>query len=238
MRVARLLLIAVGVLIVSVAVERIGLGDELNFETHVRPILKAHCFDCHGAEEEVKGKLDLRLVRLMKRGGETGPAVEPGKPNASLLLQRIKAGEMPPGPAKVSAREIAVLEKWIAGGAKTARDEPAEIGKGLGITDEERSFWAFRPLTRPVVPISNFKSQISNLKSEIRTPIDLFVFAKLQERGLSFGPDADKATLIKRAYFDLIGLPPSRDEVDEFFSAATFATSASIAAEAARSASV
>ena len=216
MRVARLLLIAVGVLIVSVAVERIGLGDELNFETHVRPILKAHCFDCHGAEEEVKGKLDLRLVRLMKRGGETGPAVEPGKPNASLLLQRIKAGEMPPGPAKVSAREIAVLEKWIAGGAKTARDEPAEIGKGLGITDEERSFWAFRPLTRPVVPISNFKSQISNLKSEIRTPIDLFVFAKLQERGLSFGPDADKATLIKRAYFDLIGLPPSRDEVDEF----------------------
>ncbi len=231
MRVARLLLIAVGVLFACVAGERIGHADELTFETHVRPILKAHCFDCHGAEEEVKGKLDLRLVRLMKRGGETGPAVEPGKPEASLLLQRIKAGEMPRGPAKVSAREIAVLEKWIAGGAKTARAEPAEIGKGLGISDEERSYWAFRPLTRPAVPISNFKSQISNLKSEdsnlksdpprrmkseIRTPIDRFVLAKLQERGLSFGPDADKATLIKRAYFDLIGLPPSRDEVDEF----------------------
>ncbi len=223
MRAARFLLIAVGVLIACAAVERIGHAEELTFETHVRPILKAHCFDCHGAEEELKGKLDLRLVRLMKRGGETGPAVEPGKPETSLLLQRIKAGEMPPGPAKVSAREIAVLEKWIAGGAKAARAEPAEIGKGLGITDEERAYWAFRPLVQPRVPSSDLKSEISNLKSQIsnlellsRTPIDRFVLAKLQERGLSFGPDADKATLIKRAYFDLIGLPPSRDEVDEF----------------------
>ncbi|MFM9965285.1 MAG: PSD1 and planctomycete cytochrome C domain-containing protein [Planctomycetaceae bacterium] len=223
MRVARLLLIAVGVLLACVVGERIGQADELTFESHVRPILKAHCFDCHGAEEELKGKLDLRLVRLMKRGGESGSAVEPGKPEASLLLQRIKAGEMPQGPAKVSAREIAVLEKWIAGGAKTAREEPAEIGKGLGITDEERAYWAFRPIVRPRVPSSDLKSQISNLKFqmsdfklECRTPIDGFVLAKLDERGLSFGPEADKATLIKRAYFDLIGLPPSRDEVEEF----------------------
>ena len=198
-------------------------GQELTFETHVRPILKAHCFDCHGAEEELKGKLDLRLVRLMVQGGESGAAINPGKPAASLFLQRIKAGEMPPGQVKVSAREIEVLEKWIVAGAKTARAEPAEIGKGLGITDEERSFWAFRPLTRPVVPISDLKSQISdlkfeisNLKFEIRTPIDRFILAKLQERGLSFGPETDKVTLIKRAYFDLLGLPPSRDEVDEF----------------------
>jgi hypothetical protein len=209
---------------------RIGRTDELTFEAHVRPILKAHCFDCHGAEDEPKGKLDLRLVRLMKLGGESGAAMEPGKPEASLLLQRIKAGEMPPGQVKVSAREIAVLEKWIAGGAKTAREEPAELGKGLGITDEERSFWAFRPVKRPVVPISNFKSQISDLKSEtsnlkseisnlnseVRTPVDAFVLAKLQERGLSLGSNADKETLIKRATFDLIGLPPSREEVDEF----------------------
>ena len=186
-------------------------GEELTFEAHVRPILKAHCFDCHGAEEEPKGKLDLRLARLMKRGGESGPAIEPGKPDVSLLLKRIKAGEMPPGPAKVSAREIETLTKWIAAGAKTAREEPAEIGKGLGITAEERSFWAFQPVKRPVVPISN-------LKSEVRTPIDLFVLAKLQERGLSFGPEAGKRTLIKRAYFDLLGLPPSREETEEFLS--------------------
>ena len=185
-------------------------GQELTFETHVRPILKAHCFDCHGAEEEPKGKLDLRLVRLIVKGGESGAAIEPGKPEASKLLQRIKAGEMPPGQVKVSAREIEVLAKWIAAGAKTARPEPAEIGKGLGITDEERSFWAFRPVKRPVVP------ETRNSKSETRSAVDALVLAKLQERSLSFSPEADKATLLKRASFDLLGLPPSRDEVDEF----------------------
>ena len=187
-------------------------GEELTFEVHVRPILKAHCFDCHGAEEEPKGKLDLRLVRLMKKGGESGPAIDPGKPESSVLLLRIKAGEMPPGPMKVSAREIETLTKWIAAGAKTAREEPAEIGKGSGITDEERSFWAFQPVKRPALP------EIRNPKPEIRNAIDLFVLAKLQERSLSFGPEADKLTLIKRANFDLLGLPPSREETDEFLS--------------------
>ena len=221
----RCLLAGCVVCLVVLAQSRLSCGEELTFEAHVRPILKAHCFDCHGAEEEPKGKLDLRLARLMKRGGESGPAIEPGMPDASLLLQRIKAGEMPPGATKVSAREIETLTKWIAGGAKTAREEPAEIGKGLGITDEERSFWAFQPVKRPAVPISNLKSQISNLKSqisdlksEVRSPIDLFILAKLQERGLSLGPEADKLTLIKRACFDLIGLPPSREETEEFLS--------------------
>ena len=187
-------------------------ADELTFEAHVRPILKAHCFDCHGAEDELKGKLDLRLVRLMKTGGESGSAIESGKPEASLLLQRIKAGEMPPGQVKVSAREIAVLEKWIAAGAKTARPEPAEIGKGLGITEEERAYWAFRPIVRPRLPVAS-NPQPSTLNHQ---PIDQFILAKLQERGLSFGPEADKLTLIKRATFDLIGLPPSREEIEAF----------------------
>ena len=229
-------------------------GQELTFETHVRPILKAHCFDCHGAEEELKGKLDLRLVRLMIKGGESGAVIEPGKPTTSLMVQRIKAGEMPPGQVKVSAREIEVLEKWIAGGAKTARAEPAEIGKGLGITDEERSFWAFRPLTRPATPKTSplplreggrrpgegptaerpTKTATQNEKPDasgsltltlsqgergplqLQSTVDAFVLAKLQERGLLFGPEADKTTLLNRANFDLLGLPPSRDEVDDF----------------------
>ncbi len=220
----------------------LSFGDELTFEAHIRPILKAHCFDCHGAEEELKGKLDLRLKRLMVKGGESGSAIEPGKPEASLLLQRIKAGEMPPGPAKVSAREVQVLERWITDGAKTAREEPAEIGKGLGITDEERSYWAFQPVRRPRVP--HLKSEISNWKSsfvsgkalaagrsaqpsvasanpltsesQIRTPVDAFILDKLQERGLSFAPEADKLTLLRRASFDLLGLPPSRDVTEAF----------------------
>ncbi|TXT26390.1 MAG: hypothetical protein FD138_2855 [Planctomycetota bacterium] len=199
------------VIAVMLFIVRPSRGQELTFETHVRSIFKAHCLDCHGAEEEPKGKLDLRLVRLMRKGGESGAAIEPGKPEASLLLQRIKSGEMPPGQVKVSAREIEVLEKWIAGGAKTARDEPAEIGKGLGITDEERAYWAFRPVKRPAVP------EIRNAKTETRNGVDTFVLSKLQERGLSFGSEADKLALIKRASFDLIGLPPSRDEIDEFF---------------------
>lgn len=185
-------------------------SQELTFETHVRPILKAHCFDCHGAEEELKGKLDLRLVRLMIKGGESGTAIEPGKPDASLFLRRIKSGEMPPGQTKVSAREVELLEKWIAAGAKTTRAEPTEIGKGLGITEEERSFWAFRPVIRPAVP------QWKNPKLEARSSVDVFVLAKLQERDLSFGREAEKGTLLKRAYFDLLGLPPSHNEVEDF----------------------
>lgn len=212
MRARRCLLIPALVAAATLLVASRSHGEELNFEVHIRPILKAHCFDCHGAEAELKGKLDLRLVRLMRVGGELGAAVEPGKPEGSLLLQRIKSGEMPPGQVKVSAREIEVLEKWIAAGAKTARPEPAEIGKGLGITEEERAYWAFRPFVRPQTP-SAAHPQPSTINHQ---PVDRFILAKLHERGLSMGPEADKLTLIKRAYFDLIGLPPSTDEIDEF----------------------
>lgn len=190
----------------------LSVGEDFSFEAHVRPILKAHCLDCHGAEEELKGKLDLRLVRLMKVGGDSGPAIEPGKPEASLLLQRIKSGEMPPGQVKVSARELHVLEQWIVQGAKTARDEPAEIGKGLGITDEERAFWAFQPVKRPRVPT------VVNSKAEIRTPVDAFLLAELRKRELDFGTEADKRTLLNRVTFDLLGLPPSAEELAEFLS--------------------
>lgn len=211
MRVARTLLMTLGAFIAWIVVVDVAQAEELRFETHVRPILKAHCFDCHGAEEELKGKLDLRLVRLMKRGGESGAAIEPGKPDASLLLQRIKSGEMPPGQVKVSTREIAVLEQWIASGAKTAREEPADVGKGIGITDEERSYWAFRPIARPRVPSIPPTHTIENQNSKFRNPIDPFILAKLREREMSLGPEADKLALIKRMTFDLLGLPPSAE---------------------------
>ena len=115
-------------------------ADELTFERHIRPLFRAHCYDCHGSVEELKGGLDLRLRRLALKGGESGSAIAPGDPDGSLLLQRIRSGEMPPGEAKVSAEEIAVLEKWIAAGAKTARPEPESLGKGLGVTPEEREY--------------------------------------------------------------------------------------------------
>jgi len=184
-------------------------ATSLTYETHIRPIFRAHCFDCHGAADEMKGKLDLRLVRLIQKGGESGPAIVPGEPAESYLLQRITKGEMPPGEDSLSTAEIRVIEQWIASGAKTARPEPESIGPGLGITLEERSFWSFQPIRRPVV---------TELSPSARTPIDELILRQAPD-GPGFSPDADRRTLIKRAYFDLIGLPPTPDEMQKWLAA-------------------
>jgi mono/diheme cytochrome c family protein len=181
-------------------------ATELTYESHIRPIFRAHCFDCHGAADELKGKLDLRLVRLMQKGGESGAAIVPGKPSESYLLSRVTNGEMPPGEDSLSAAEIRVIERWIAAGAKTARPEPESIGPGLGVTPEERSFWSFQPIRRPVV---------SELSANARTPIDELILRQMPD-GTTFSPDADRRTLIKRAYFDLTGLPPTSDEMQKW----------------------
>lgn len=181
----------------------------LTFEKDIRPVFRAHCFDCHGATEDVKGKLDLRLVRFLKQGGESGPAIQPGSPDESYLLDRIRSGEMPPGEHRVPAKEVTLIERWIAEGAKTARPEPESIGPGLGITPEERSFWSFQSIRRPdVADLSSFPPE-----ARVRTPIDALVTRSFPD-GAGFAPDADRATLIKRAYFDLTGLPPSAEEME------------------------
>ncbi len=179
------------------------------FESDIRPLLRAHCLDCHGAEEKPEGGLDLRLARFMARGGDSGPALVPGDPAGSLVVARIRAGEMPPGSVKVTPAELATLERWIAAGAPTARPEPETIPPGLGITPEERAWWAFQPLERPPLPEVAHPQQVS-------TPIDTFLLARLEREGLAFGPPADRATLIRRASFDLLGLPPTAEEVEAF----------------------
>ncbi|HEY3789271.1 MAG TPA: DUF1549 domain-containing protein [Urbifossiella sp.] len=98
----------------------------------------------------------------------------------------------------------------MAGGARTLRDEPAKLPPGLGITAEERSYWCYQPLRRSAVPHN------ANSKFPIRNEIDAFVAAKLQEKGLGFSPEADRGTLIRRASFDLTGLPPAQKELDDF----------------------
>ena len=180
-------------------------GDP-TFEKHVRPILKAHCFECHGEGEKLKGGLDLRLRRLLVQGGESGPAVIPGKHQQSLLYQRIVSGEMPPGKKKLSGDEVALIGRWIASGARTAGPEPAELATGLHITPEERAFWAFQPIRRPAVPSVKHSDRT-------RSPIDAFLLARLEAQGLSFAPEADRHTLLRRLNFDLIGLPPTPDEL-------------------------
>lgn len=185
--------------------------ESLTFEQHIRPIFRVHCLDCHGATEELEGTLDLRLVRSMQAGGESGPAIVAGNPDGSHLLDRIRKGEMPPGEKKLTAGDIATIQRWIAAGAKTARPEPESIGPGLGVTAEERSFWSFQPIRRPEVRDgSSWPADV-----RVRTPIDALILQAAPD-GSRFAPDADRRTLIKRAYFDLIGLPPSPDEIQRW----------------------
>ncbi len=198
------------VAIVAIVLYELGSAQaqELSFERHIRPILRQYCFDCHGAAEKKESNLDLRLVRFMKLGGDSGSAVEVGKANDSLLIQRVVDGEMPPGETHLPAAQLEVLRKWIDEGSKTERPEPEQIGPGVPITLEDRDYWAFRPIVRPQVP--EFP-----LNERIRTPIDALL-TQAMPSGLSLSEDADRATLIRRVYFDLVGLPPSMDEFDRW----------------------
>ena len=202
-----------GALLVAIALGVAGWchADDatLSFERDIRPILRAHCLDCHGAEDAFEGNLDLRQVRSMERGGDSGPAIARGDAGASLIVARIRSGEMPPSTLKVTAEELAILERWVAAGAPTTRPEPETIPPGLGITPEEREWWSFRPLVRPPLPAVAHPELVTQ-------PIDAFLLARLERDGLSFSPPADRATLIRRASFDLLGLPPSAEEVDAF----------------------
>jgi len=173
------------------------------FNADVRPILKAHCTDCHGETEKLKGGLDLRLRRLAVAGGESGPAVVPGKAAESLLIERITSGDMPPGKKKLSAAEIDVLRRWVAGGAQVEGPEPDKLAPGLAIVPEDRAWWAFQPVKRPPAPAAGH-------------PIDAFVLAKLREKGLGFNRPADRVALLRRVTFDLVGLPPTPEEAETF----------------------
>jgi hypothetical protein len=173
------------------------------FEKDIRPILKAHCFQCHGEGGKEKGDLDVRLRRLLLEGGEHGPAIVIGQPGMSLLFQKVRDGKMPKDQKKLAAAEIALIREWIAQGAKTARTEP-EDPDAVVVTEEERNFWAFQPIKNPAVPKGT------------KNPIDAFLLRQLKAKGLAFSKAADKRTLIRRATVDLTGLPPSRAEVKNF----------------------
>jgi mono/diheme cytochrome c family protein len=183
--------------------------EKITFEKHVRPILKAHCFQCHGEGETVKGKLDLRLRRFAAAGGDSGPAIEPGNADDSLLVERVESGEMPPGEKQLSKDEISLLRRWITEGAVTARPEPETITDETDLTEEDRAYWAFQPIRRPALPAVQAADRI-------RTPIDAFLLSRLEREKLGFSPEADKITLLRRAKFDLLGLPPTVAEVERF----------------------
>jgi hypothetical protein len=182
-----------------------------SFERDVRPILKARCFPCHGEGQKTEGGLDVRLRRFLVKGGDYGPAIVPGKPEQSYLLDRVKAGEMPPDEdaEELSTEDIALIERWIAAGAKTAHPEPEDLSSGMYITEAERQFWSFQPIEKPDVPAVQHADRV-------RSPIDSFLLARLEERNATYAEEADKQKLLRRAYFDLVGLPPSPEEADAF----------------------
>ncbi len=182
----------------------------VTFEEQIRPILKANCFRCHGGEGEPKAGLDLRLRRLAADGGDSGPAIAPGKRGESLLYERVSRGEMPPTELKLSAAEVELIGAWIDDGAKTLGPEPEKIEPGLQITPEERSFWSFQRVPGEVAVPRPAAAE------RVRTPIDAFLLVELEKHGLAYSDEAAKAPLYTRAHFDLLGLPPDRGELAAF----------------------
>lgn len=181
------------------------------------PIMLRRCTVCHGHRRQ-EGGLSLQSKATMLAGGKSGPAFVPGKPDESLLLKRVHAGEMPPhdrlvevSVKPVESGEISVITDWISAGAPetdilpdVATDEPDPL-----VTDEDRAFWAFQPPRPADLPHVRHPNRIRNA-------IDVFVLQKLEQAGISFAPEVDRTTLIRRASFDLTGLPPDPEEVQLF----------------------
>jgi hypothetical protein len=180
------------------------------FERDILPILIARCAKCHGAKLRMSG-LGLQEAASILKGGDSGPAVVSGAAAQSLLVKRITERSMPPGDeTKVTDAEIELIRRWIDGGAPAALSAGAFTTKEAPeVTEKDRRFWSFQKLARPEAPPCKPRSRIRN-------PIDAFLLAKLQEKGLDFSAEAKRITLIRRAYFDLVGLPPSPEEVDAF----------------------
>ena len=179
-----------------------------SFENDVLPLLAAKCHDCHGSDVQ-EARLDLRSLSEILRGGENGPAIVRGEPHSSLLIDLAASGQMPPEENdKLSAEELALLRRWIKIGAP-ADEKVVALSPHAQVTEADRSYWAFQPPRKAAEPT------VLN-EARVRTPIDRFLLARLEQKGLDFSADADKATLIRRAYLDLIGLPPEPAAVDAF----------------------
>jgi hypothetical protein len=181
-------------------------------EKHIRPVLVANCYQCHSATaKELKGELRLDTREGLRKGGESGAVVVPGKPDASPLIQAMRheeGMEMPPK-EKLPDSVIANFTKWVEMGAPDPRKPNVTTVGGKINISEARKFWSFQP-PKLVAPPA-----VKNA-AWARTDIDRYLLAGLEAKGLKPVGDADKSALIRRAYFDLIGLPPTPEEIDAF----------------------
>jgi hypothetical protein len=191
--------------------------DHAMTQQDILPILRLRCTVCHGTRVQEAG-LDLRTRQSLLRGGTSGPAIVPGDPDASLLVQRVHASEMPPleklaafSIKPMTASELEKVRGWIAAGAP---EESIEVDEATTspdplVTDADREFWAFQKPRRPSFPPVLFRQ-------EVCTPVDLFIEVELEGIGLQLSPAVDRRTLLRRLYFDLWGLPPDPAAIREF----------------------
>ena len=177
------------------------LAEQVDLARDAVSLLESKCLACHGTAQ--MSGLDLRQRETLLKGGTRGSAIKPGDAEGSLLYQAAAhQGElkMPPGQEPLPTNELAVLKQWIEAGAPWPKE---------GVQRVESAWWSFREVQRPKVP----RPKRGKL---VRNPIDAFILAKLEEKGLKPAAPADKRTLLRRAYFDLIGLPPAPEQVERF----------------------
>lgn len=191
-------------------------ADTAFFEQKIRPVLVEKCYECHSAEAQknnkLKGGLFLDTRAGVLKGGDTGPALVPGNAKDSLLMKVVNWSDpdmqMPPK-KKLPPEVIADFEAWIAQGAVDPREGEAGTAKRVINVEEGKKHWAFQPLA--VVKPPEVKQA-----ARVRTPVDRFVFASQEAAGITAAPAASKERLVRRAYFDLTGLPPAPEEIDAF----------------------
>ena len=197
-------------------------AEKVDYLTQIKPILRERCYACHGALKQNNG-LRLDTADLMKRGGKDGPIVVSRKPEQSRLLAKVSATDlserMPPEGDALKPEQIELLRRWIAAGALAPKDEKPEPSPS--------DHWAFKPVVRPAVPKLSVQSgrgrssaplntEHSKLNTSSTNPIDAFISASLAAAKLTPLPPAEKSVLLRRVYLDLIGLPPTREELHAF----------------------
>ena len=177
------------------------------FKSEILPVLEKNCVQCHGDQKKMAG-LDLSTFAGLMAGGSSGPVIAPGKPERSLLWQMIDSGKMPMA-GKLTDADKQLIRTYIEQGRFPSMDAAQQEREAAKITPEARNWWSFRkPVDFPVPSVAH--------REQVKTPLDAFVLAKLEAKGWQFQPEADRVTLIRRAYLDLTGLPPSSSEVNAF----------------------
>lgn len=207
----------IAILLIGGVVHAHANDGEAFYRQQVYPILKESCFKCHGGEDKLKGEFRVTSRAGLLRGGEYGPGYDEADPKQSIFLKMVHYEsdeyEMPPK-AKLADEKLAILDRWIAMGAPydpalEIKGDESEAHKGFTISQEDRDWWAYRPIAETQPPTTKRDGWVNN-------EIDQFVLSKLEENSLEPNPVASAATLIRRVSYDVTGLPPTPEEVDAF----------------------